>query len=198
MKSPISMNIIVAEDDPVVRERLANALRTMHYEVRAFENGRLAWEAFDAEPARVIISDWQMPEMDGIALCENIRSRAKTEYTYFILVTAERTAEADFENAIDAGVDDFLTKPVSRDAIWRRLRVAKRILSYAKEIRQLKNLIPICMYCKNIREDQELWQRLEEYIHEHTGSRFSHGICPDCYDRVATAGLEELEELLKS
>jgi hypothetical protein len=64
-----------------------------------------------------------------------------------------------------------------------RLCVAERILEYARQIRLLKELLPICMYCKKIRDDGNYWQQLESYIHEHTGSHFSHGICPDCLRR---------------
>ena len=80
-------------------------------------------------------------------------------------------------------MDDFLVKPLDADSIWRRLFVAQRILQYTVTIRQLKDLIPICMYCKKIRDDSDYWQSIEAYIREHTGSDFSHGICPDCSEK---------------
>jgi YesN/AraC family two-component response regulator len=83
---------------------------------------------------------------------------------------------------MDAGIDDFLTKPLDREAILMRLRVAERILEFTKQIRQLKQLIPICMYCKRVRDDTDYWDQVETYIHAHTGSNFSHGICPQCFD----------------
>jgi phosphoserine phosphatase RsbU/P len=178
------MKIIVAEDDPVSRARVTAILKALGHEAEVCANGNEAWEAFDREPARVIISDWMMPGLDGLELCKKVRERPKTEYTYFILVTAEHTAEEDYDNAIRADVDDFLIKPLDRGAIWRRLRVAERILTFATEIRQLKTLIPICMYCKKIRDDSDYWEQMEHYIHEHTGSDFSHGICPECYAKV--------------
>ncbi len=82
---------------------------------------------------------------------------------------------------MDAGVDDFLPKPLDREVIMMRLRVAERILEYTTQIRVLKELLPICMYCKRIRDDQDYWQQVETYIHSHTGSNFSHGICPECF-----------------
>jgi len=178
------MKIIVAEDDPVSSARLASILKVLGHETVLCKNGMEAWKEFDREPVRLIISDWMMPELDGLGLCKKVRERAKTEYTYFMVVTGEHTTEADYDAAISADVDDFLIKPLERGAIWRRLRVAERILSYATEIRQLKTLIPICMYCKKIRDDSDYWAQMENYIHEHTGSDFSHGICPECYDKV--------------
>lgn len=177
------MKIIVAEDDPVSRERLTSALSRLGHEVQAFPNGGAAWRAFQNSKARLIISDWMMPEMDGLEFCRAVRKAESPDYVYFILVTALRTGSQDYDRAVQAGVDDFLVKPIDADSIWRRLFVAERILNYTVTIRQLTDLIPICMYCKKIRNDSDYWQSIENYIHEHTGSDFSHGICPECYER---------------
>lgn len=181
------MKIIVAEDDPVSLTRVSALLLSLGHIPVAAENGAEAWELFDQDPARIIISDWRMPGVDGLELCKKVRERSNTEYTYFILVTGEHTAEEDYDRAIHANVDDFIVKPLDRGAIWRRLRVAERILSYTTEIHQLKRLIPICMYCKKIRDDTDYWDQMEHYIHEHTGSNFSHGICPECYEKVMSS-----------
>ena len=112
-----------------------------------------------------------------------MRNRPKTDYTYFILLTAINTGRESLRRAMDAGVDDFLSKPLDREVISMRLRVADRILEYTRQIRILKELLPICMYCKRIRDDGDYWQQVESYLHAHTGSNFSHGICPDCFTR---------------
>jgi len=177
------VKILIAEDDTVSRERLKFTLARYGHETEAYANGAEAWEALQASQARVIISDWMMPGMDGLELCRAVRERRGHDYVYFILITALRTENIDYDNAVAAGVDDFLIKPIDPDAIWRRLYVAERILNFTVQIRQLKDLIPICMYCKKIRNDRDYWQNIENYIHEATGSDFSHGICPDCYDR---------------
>jgi Response regulator containing a CheY-like receiver domain and a GGDEF domain len=145
------------------------------------------------EPARVIVSDWIMPGMDGLELCRHVRARVKTEYVYFILLTSR---EADLENqraAIEAGVDDFLVKPLDRQELWMRLRVAERILRYATQVQQLEAFLPICSYCKKVRDDQNYWQQIEGYINARTGSEFSHSVCPDCYARVVLPELEEIK-----
>ena len=84
---------------------------------------------------------------------------------------------------MDAGVDDFLPKPLDREAITMRLRVAERIVEFATQLRQLKELLPICMYCKKIRDDENYWHAVESYISQQTGSNFSHGICPECFEK---------------
>ena len=177
------MKILIAEDDPVSVKILEITLQHYGHEVVAAADGNAAWEAFDADPVRVVVSDWMMPGLDGLALCQKIRERPKTDYTYFILLTAINTGRDNFRKAMDAGIDDFLGKPLDREAILMRLRVAERILEFTTQIRQLKELIPICMYCKRIRDDTNYWDQVETYIHMHTGSNFSHGICPECYDK---------------
>ena len=177
------MKILIAEDDPVSVKILQFTLEHFDHEVIATRDGQEAWERFDAEPFRVIVSDWMMPKLDGLELCERVRNRPKTDYTYFILLTAINTGRDNLRKAMDAGVDDFLAKPLDRESIMMRLRVASRILDFTTQIRQLKELIPICMYCKRVRDDSDYWQQVESYIHLCTGSNFSHGVCPDCFDK---------------
>jgi DNA-binding response OmpR family regulator len=174
------MKILVAEDDPVASEHLCSVLHAMGCEVLAFSDGLEAWKSFDANPTRIIISDWDMPGFDGLDLCRAVRSRYNTEYTYFILITAVHTDHGAYNRAIAANVDDFLAKPIDRFAIWRRLHVARRILNFATEINRLKLLLPICMFCKKVRDDKDYWHQIDDYIKAHTSTDFSHGLCPDC------------------
>jgi DNA-binding response OmpR family regulator len=177
------MRILVAEDDPVSCKILQITLQHYGHEVVVAEAGDQAWEKFDSEPFRVVVSDWMMPGLDGLEFCRKVRARPKTDYTYFILLTANNTGRDTCRQAMDAGIDDFLSKPLDREVILMRLRVAERILEFTTQIRMLKELLPICMYCKRIRDDQDYWQQVETYIHSHTGSNFSHGICPDCFTK---------------
>ncbi len=177
------MKILIAEDDPVSVKILQFTLEHYGHEVVAASDGAQAWEIFDREPFRVVVSDWMMPQVEGLELCQRIRSRPKTEYTYFILLTAINTGRENLRKAMDAGIDDFLSKPLDREAVMMRLRVAERILEFTTQIRMLKELIPICMYCKRVRDDHDFWSQVESYIHTHTGSNFSHGICPDCFTK---------------
>jgi len=177
------MKILIAEDDFISVKVLQLTLEHEGHEVVAAQTGEEAWRLFDADPVRVIVSDWMMPGMDGLELCKKVREKPNTDYTYFILLTAINTGRENLRLAMDAGVDDFLSKPLDREVISMRLRVADRILDYARQIRLLKDLLPICMYCKRIRDDGDYWQQVESYIHAHTGSNFSHGVCPDCFTR---------------
>ncbi|MFI5358373.1 MAG: PleD family two-component system response regulator [Opitutales bacterium] len=191
------MKILAVEDDAVSRAVLRQALRKLGHEVIEAANGETAWKLLAKEPMRVVVSDWAMPQMDGLELCRRIRGAKSADYTYFILLTARDATGENQQAAADAGVDDFLTKPLNFEELWNRLRVAERILRYATQVRQLEEMLPICSYCKKIRDDQNYWQQIEGYINERTGSEFSHSICPDCYQRVVVPELEKLKHVRK-
>jgi phosphoserine phosphatase RsbU/P len=174
------MKILIAEDDAVSSSVLELTLERMGHEVVVTRSGTEAWETFDRDPVRVVVSDWMMPGIDGLEFCRRIRARPKTPYTYFILLTALSTSSDNYDLATKASVDDFLTKPLHRSTLQMRLRVADRILWFTKEVHQLKQLIPICCSCRKINTGEEFWQQFETYIEQHTGSRFSHGFCPEC------------------
>jgi sigma-B regulation protein RsbU (phosphoserine phosphatase) len=180
---PKRTRILVAEDDPVSSIILRTVLEKLGYETVIARDGSEAWDEFNKEPVRLIVSDWMMPGMDGLALCEKVRKRSRALYTYFILLTANRTSPGNYALATAAGVDDFLTKPLDREAIRMRLAVAERILKYTAEIRQLQEMIPICVYCRKVRDEHDYWDLVESYIQKETGSRFSHGACPECCEK---------------
>lgn len=187
------MKILAVEDDLVARKILVQALNRLGYEVIEASDGVEALRVLESEPVRVVVSDWLMPEMDGLDLCRRVRARVDAEYTYFILLTSRTADHANQREAIEAGVDDFLTKPLDLQELWMRLRVAERILRYATQVQQLEAFLPICSYCKKVRDDHNYWQQIEAYINQRTGSEFSHSICPDCYSRIILPELERLK-----
>jgi len=186
------VKILAVEDDPVARAVLHQALLRLGHEVIEAKNGAEALRILAKEPVRLIVSDWLMPELDGLGLCRAVRARVNADYVYFILLTGQQADVDNQREAIEAGVDDFLIKPLNLQEIWMRLRVAERILRYATEVRQLEAFLPICGYCKKVRDDQNYWQQIESYINERTGTDFSHSVCPDCYQRVVMPELEKL------
>ena len=147
------VKILAVEDDAVSLAVLRQALRKLGHEVIEAVDGETAWKLATKEHVRVVVSDWSMPQMDGLELCRRIRKAAGPDYTYFILLTARDASGENQQAAADAGVDDFLTKPLNFDELWNRLRVAERILRYATQVRQLEEMLPICSYCKKIRDD---------------------------------------------
>ncbi len=176
------MRILLAEDDPVTRATLRAVLTAEGHEVTEAENGLDAWAGWQLSAPRVVVADWLMPEMDGLELCRKIRALPARPYTYFILQTARSGGES-FREAMEAGVDDFITKPVAPDELAARLRVAGRILDMHEELWTLEGLLAVCSYCKRIREPDGRWGSLERYIEQRSKAEFSHGVCPTCYEK---------------
>ena len=117
------MKILAVEDDPVALAVLRQALRRLGHDCIEASDGQTAWERLQAEPVRVVVSDWLMPRVDGLELCRRIRGQVGTEYTYFSLLTGNDATADNQRSAADAGVDDFLTvqaqddpQPEPRDA----------------------------------------------------------------------------------
>lgn len=176
------MHVLVVEDDPVARRVLEAVLTADGHQVAVAENGQVALDLWQLSSQRVLVSDWLMPELDGLELCRRIRAVPGRPYTYFLLQTA-RSGRESFLAAMDAGVDDFVTKPVPPDELKARLRAAERMLGLREELLALEGLLSVCSYCKRIRNAEGAWGSLERYIERRSKAEFSHGVCPDCYDK---------------
>ena len=176
------MKVLAIEDQP---------MGALGHEPESVKDGMTAWELLRQQPFRVVVSDWRMPGIDGLDLCRMIRQRGG-EYVYFILISAAGVTRETREAALQAGVDDFLAKPIDPDELGMRLHVAERILGFTAQVKQLESFLPICGYCKKVRDDKKYWKEIEAYMSERDGTRFSHGVCPSCYDRVVVPQLKQL------
>ena len=122
------MKVLIAEDDKDSRELLGWLLQKLGYQVVVTQNGKDAWEAYRKGRFHLVISDLLMPDIDGLELCRRIRGNQQSTYTYIILLTA-LIGKKDYLEGMEAGADDFMTKPFDPDELRARLRVAERILS---------------------------------------------------------------------
>lgn len=131
------MKILIVEDDPVYRRLLESFLSGWGHAVQLAVNGREAWEILQKPDApNLVISDWMMPEMDGLELCRRIRATGKSGYIYFIILTAKEKKE-DIVKGLEAGADDLLVKPFSHEELKCRVLIGERILNLEKRILQL-------------------------------------------------------------
>lgn len=188
------MRILIAEDDSASRRVLETVLGRWGYEVTAVADGLQAWQSLCVEDApRLAILDWMMPEMDGAEVCRRIRQSSPSSPAYIILLTAKGRRE-DLVLGLEAGADDYITKPFDPEELRARIQVGERVVELQTalaarveeledalaQVKTLQGIIPICVHCHKIRDDQNYWQRLESYICEHSDAQFSHGLCPDC------------------
>lgn len=127
------MRILIAEDEKVSRRILAAALTGMGHDVIQAENGREAWEKLRREDVRLVIADWEMPEMDGVELVRKIRESDDQGYVYTILLTS-RGHKNDIVSGLDAGADDYITKPFDRDELMVRIKAGERVIRLETEL----------------------------------------------------------------
>ena len=128
------MKILIAEDDMTSRLVLRATLTKLGHEVTAVTDGQEAWNTIEQKHFPVLISDWMMPGMDGLELCRLIRAVPRSQYTYIILLTA-LGGKGSYLDGMDAGADDFVTKPFDEEQLAARLRVAARILDLHETLR---------------------------------------------------------------
>ena len=184
------MRALIADDDRMTALMLGAALERLGLTVTTVHDGQAAWDAMRGDtPPSLAIVDWIMPGLDGIELCRRLRAATLRSYVYVILLTS-RAGREDLVAGLDAGADDYLTKPFDPAELQARVRVGRRMIELLASVKQLSGLLPICSYCKCIRDDEDYWAQVESYISQHTDVRFSHGICPSCYDK-ALADLDE-------
>jgi phosphoserine phosphatase RsbU/P len=185
-----NMKILIAEDDTVSGLTLEGALKAKGHECTNVTDGRQAWTTLQHSPFSVLITDYRMPEMDGFELARRIRAANRPDYTYIILLTAQ-SSRANYLEAIQAGVDDFLSKPFDPDLLHARLHVAERIVNLRQHVKRLEGLLPICASCKKIRDAQDAWHPIEVYIARHSEAKFTHGLCPACAAKfLSDAGMD--------
>jgi sigma-B regulation protein RsbU (phosphoserine phosphatase) len=203
------MKILIAEDDLTSRRILEAILAKWNYEVTATGDGLEAWQALQTENAPPIaIIDWMMPGMDGVDFCRQIRQTPTLTPTYIILLTSKAQQE-DVVAGLEAGANDYVRKPFEREELRARIQVGERVVELQAaladrvkmleeaivKIKTLQGLLPICSYCKKIRNDQDYWQQIETYVAEHTQAEFTHGICPDCLEKHIKVQMESLQKM---
>ena len=128
------MQILIAEDDPISRRLLQATLEKWDYQVVAACDGAQAWDRLqEAEAPRLAILDWMMPGLSGLEVCANVRQQVRAPYTYILLLTA-RTQKQDLIEGMEAGADDYITKPFDAQELKVRLRAGRRILDLQAEL----------------------------------------------------------------
>ncbi|MGB2697546.1 MAG: response regulator [Candidatus Zixiibacteriota bacterium] len=190
------MKILIAEDEKTSRMVLEKILIKAGHLVIAVEDGLKALTSIQKEVPDMLITDWMMPDLDGLELCRRVRELNLPGYVYIILWTA-LTQKENIIKGLDTGADDYITKPFDKTELLARVKAGERVIQLERSLRQknkelsdalaqvkqLKGLLPICMFCKKIRNDKNYWQKIEDYIAKHSEVDFSHGICPECLEK---------------
>ncbi len=191
------MKILIVEDDSVTRHVMEAQLSRWGHSVVAVGDGDHGLAAMqEGDGPRLAILDWMLPGMDGLELCRRIRVLPGQPYVYIVMLTS-KSREEDIVAAFQAGADDFLSKPAHPGELRGRVEAGIRLIDLQVKltervreleramahIRTLQSLLPICCYCRRIRQDKGYWEQLEVYLAEEADVQFSHSICPDCYEK---------------
>jgi sigma-B regulation protein RsbU (phosphoserine phosphatase) len=195
------MRVVIAEDDPISRSMLQGALTGWGYQPIGMADGASAWQILrGADAPAMAILDWSMPGLDGLEVCRRLREKKTPQPPYLLLLTG-RDAKADVVTGLQAGANDYIVKPFDREELRARLAVGRQVVELQQalaarvreleealaQVKRLRGLLPICSYCKKIRDDSNYWHQVETYFLDHSEVRFSHGICPDCLERELRA-----------
>ena len=190
------MRVLIADDEAASRHLIQATLGGWGFEVVVAVDGCEAWRVLqESSGPEIAMLDWVMPGIDGLDVCRRIRATMPNAATYIILVTARGGLE-NVVRGLEAGADDYITKPFDPRELRARLHVGVRVVQLQralverfqelenalKRVKQLQGLLPICSYCKKIRNDRNYWEQVDAYIASHSEAQFSHGVCPDCYE----------------
>ena len=206
------MAILIVDDSRDEQELLTNRLQAAGYESLLVADsaetalaivGQVEGEQ-RGEQVDLILMDIMLPGIDGLEACRRITTTERLQDIPIIVITV-KTSEQDLRAAFAAGAMDYIRKPVNSVELVARVSSAltlraERIMRKAREqdlllrtqelehalreVNVLRGFIPICAHCKRVRTDTGDWQRIEDYIQQHSEAEFSHGICQECMRNV--------------
>ncbi len=186
----------MVDDQPTNLKVLLSFLQAHNFQIYIADSGLRALKVLSKVSPDIILLDVMMPELDGFETCRRIKANEKLAGIPVIFMTALDSVEDKLVGFNTGGVD-YITKPFQQIEVLARLKthimLRKKEQELAKalaEIKTLSGILPICSCCKQIRNDSGYWQQVEEYISEHSGAMFSHGLCPECYQK-------EMDDFLK-
>ena len=191
-------DVLIVDDVPENLTVLKQMLEEQNYRVRPAINGEIALRAVSSSPPEIILLDIRMPEMDGYEFCRRLKSVEKTRSIPVIFISALDELN-DKVKAFSLGGVDYITKPFQGEEVIARVRTHLTIRRLQQsleeknnnlqkalgEIKALQGIIPICAWCKKIRDDEGFWKQVEVYFSERSDVMFSHGVCPDCKEEGA-------------
>ena len=196
------ISVLYVEDEAPAREAVVEILQRRVREVIAARDGSEGLALFREHRPDVIVTDIRMPVMDGLKMARAIRDENKEA---LIIVTTAHSDTSYMLDAIDIGVDQYVIKPVSVEKLAAAVEKCTQIVEYRRahkqylaereklikelqealvKVKLLSGFLPICASCKKIRDDKGYWNQIEAYIRDHSEAEFSHGICPDCAEKI--------------
>lgn len=214
LKKILGMAILIVDDDLITQELFKGILEKQGYNrIQVSTSGEHALELIKKDPPDLILLDVFMSGIEGYEVCERLKADNTTTHIPIIMVTGGAVqADEAIQKSFKAGAIDFITKPIRTIEFLARInsgltikknhdllvneiekrkqaekekeKLIKKLEQALTEVKSLKGIVPICSHCKKIRDDKGYWNNLELYIQKHSEAEFSHGLCPECSDKL--------------
>ena len=205
MKIKEKIYVLIAEDNAVVCKTIKQSLKEIGFEIAGVAvNGREATDMAESLCPDVILMDIEMPMLNGLDACREIQG--KNPIPVVVLTSHEK--ENFVEKANEVGVSAYLVKPPKAKEIERAIimalgrhvdlmecwRLNKELSKALEEIKTLRGILPLCSFCKKIRDDKGYWEQVDVYIHKYSDADISHSICPECVKKHYPQEFEDIQQ----
>ncbi|MBN1350278.1 response regulator [candidate division KSB1 bacterium] len=184
---------LTVDDNRIDLTLLCHILKKQNYHTLAASNGTEALTILQQNEPDIILLDVMMPGEDGFQVCSTIKQNHKLKNIPVIFLTSQSETR-HISKGFEVGGVDYVTKPFNTAELVARVETQIKLKRAYEEINTLKGIIPICSYCKSIRNDDGYWEQVEKYIEEHSSVIFSHGLCAECAQRMYPGFFEEKEK----
>ena len=199
--------ILIADDHPATRTLLQDILGSDYTLLMACDGNEALSIVREQADIDLVLLDIIMPHINGYEVCRQLKENPATREIPVIFLTV-MNEESDEAKGFAAGVADYIVKPISRLRLKTRIANQLQLLEQKQllhkknlelqeamdQIKTLRGILPICSFCKQIRNDQGYWQQVEEYLKYHTNAQFSHGVCPDCLKKHYSEVISQSDE----
>ncbi len=189
-----AIRILVVDDDANVARSTARLLQNAGHAIATAANGAEALQTVQTFQPQLVLSDCNMPQMDGLELCRRIKEDPALAGVFVVLISGTFTLSDEQSAGLESGADGYIGRPIANRELAARVAAFARILRLDQALREknaelevalskvklLSGLLPICAGCKKIRDDQGYWSQVECYVQKHSEATFTHGLCPDC------------------
>ncbi len=196
--------ILVCDDDPIVLRATSRVLRSAGYDVSEALTGETCLQAIQEKRPDMLLLDVMLPDINGIEICKRIKADPNLRTIFVVLLSGLTESDRQAEG-LESGADGYIGKPIASRELLARVDAMVRIIKAERErdklirelqdamanIKILRGLLPICASCKKIRDDKGYWNQLETYILKHSEAEFTHGICPDCMQKLYSGVFEK-------
>ncbi len=198
-------NVLVVDDQPVNLALVEKILSDLPVKIFKAASGKEAIALAQKNKFAIVLMDVQMPELDGFETANELKKLEKTKNTPIIFVTAVGTDSEHIKRGYETGAVDYIIKPVTPFVLKSKVQIFLEMDEKFEEIddklvhleeknrefrnvldnmRENKGLIPICSWCRSVRNDDGAWEKVEEYIHRISAAEFTHGVCPHCAEKL--------------